>query len=231
MNCLQAQRFLPGYLDGAIRSAEHLRLREHLNSCADCRDELEHFRQVGICLASVQPAAVPPDLVTRIRVEASRTRTVRGTLRYAWERAKLFFENILEPLAVPATGGILTALVVFTLLVQNILVGVTTGFVPGDLPLNLVQPARVESLAPFAIPGLMTGDRDPASAGVMIEVTLNAAGDVVSYRILSGPNDAAVRNQIDQVLLFSRFRPRLDFGRPTNGGLVMIGFSEVRVRG
>lgn len=231
MNCRQAQRSLPGYLDGAIRSAERLRLREHLSSCADCRDELERFRQVGICLASVQPVAVPADLAIRIRVEASRTRTVRGALQYSWGRAKLFFENILEPLAVPATGGILTALVVFTLLVQNILVGVTTGFVPGDLPLNLIQPAQVESLAPFAVPGLVTGDRDPASGGVMIEVTLNAAGEVVSYRILSGPNDAAVRNQIDQVLLFSRFRPRLDFGRPTNGGLVMIGFSEVRVRG
>jgi Putative zinc-finger len=231
MTCGQAQRFLPGYLDGAIHSAEHLLLSEHLDSCADCRQELEDYRHVAVCLASVRPVAVPADLATRIRVQASRTRTVRATLKYSWERAKLFFENILEPLAVPATGGILTALVVFVLLVQNILVGVQTGFVPGDLPLNLVQPAQVESLAPFAIPGLVTGDRDPATGGLMIEATLNAEGDVVSYRILSGPSDAAIRNQIDQVLLFSRFRPRLDFGRPTNGGLVMIGFSEVRVRG
>jgi Putative zinc-finger len=231
MTCRQAQRFLPGYLDGAIASADHLRLRQHLDICTDCRGELERFRQVGICLSRVQPVAVPADLAVRIRVKASRATTTAVAIQRCWERAKLFFENILEPVAVPATGGILTALVVFTLLVQNILVGVRTGFVPGDLPLNLVQPARVESLAPFAVPGLVTGDHEPASGGMMIEVTLNAAGDVVSYRILSGPNDAAVRNQIDQVLLFSRFRPRLDFGRPTNGGLVMIGFSEVRVRG
>lgn len=231
MNCRQAQRFLPGYLDGAIHSAEHLRLSEHLDSCVDCRLELERFRRVAMCLASVQPVAVPADLATRIRVDASRARTIGAALQHSWAWAKLFFENILEPLAVPATGGILTALVVFALLVQNILVGIPTGIVPGDLPLNLVQPAQVESLAPFAVPGLVTGDHDPATGGVMIEVTLNAAGDVVSYRILSGPNDAAVRNQIDQVLLFSRFRPRLDFGRPTDGGLVMIGFSEVRVRG
>jgi hypothetical protein len=231
MNCRQAQRFLPGYLDGAIRSAERARLSEHLDSCKECREELERFRFVGICLAGVQPVAVPADLATRIRVDASRTRTVWADVGYVWGRAKLFFENILEPLAVPATGGIVTALVVFTLLVQNVLVGVTTRFVPGDLPLNLVQPAQVESLAPFAVPGLVTGNHNPASGGVMIEATLNASGDVVSYRIVSGPSDAAVRQQIDQVLLFSRFRPRLDFGRPTDGGLVMIGFSEVRVRG
>jgi hypothetical protein len=231
MNCRQAQRFLPGYLDGAIRSADHRLVSEHLDSCADCRSELEGFRRMSICLASVQAVPVPTDLATRIRVEASRARTPWVALKYCWGRVKLFSENILEPLAVPATGGILTALIVFVLLVQNILVGVRTGFVPGDLPLNVIQPAEVESLAPFAVPGLVTGDRDAATGGLMIEATLNAAGDVVSYRILSGPNDATVRNQIDQVLIFSRFRPRLDFGRPTDGGMVMIGFNEVRVRG
>jgi hypothetical protein len=144
--------------------------------------------------------------------------------------AKLVFKNILEPLAVPAAGGIVTALVVFVLVVQNTLGGVAMGIVPNDLPLSIDQPAYVESLAPFAVPGILTDEADRAGA-MTIEATLNAQGDVVSYRILSGPNDAAVRRQIDQVLLFSRFRPRLSFGRPADGGHVMIGFSEVRVRG
>jgi hypothetical protein len=231
MTCGEAQRRLPGYLDGAIRSLDRARVSEHLDGCADCRTELESFRRLAVCLAHVGPVAPPADLATRIRVQASRSRTLKGDLKYAWNRAKLVFENILEPLAVPATGGILTALVVFVVLVQNLLMGVPMGAVPNDLPLNLVQQAQVESLAPFAIPGLVTSDRDPAAGGVMIEVMLNAQGDAVSYRIVSGRNDAAIRNSIEQVLMFSRFRPRLDFGRPTNGGRVMIGFSEVRVRG
>ncbi len=53
----------------------------------------------------------------------------------------------------------------------------------------------------------------------------------MSYNILSGPKDAAVKHQIDQVLLFSRFRPEISFGRPTGGGQVLLSFSEVRVRG
>ena len=230
MNCRQALRHLPGYLDGAIRSQAHIRLSEHLDSCADCREQLQRFRRLTVCLANVQPVAAPADLATRIRVRASQARSIWSDAQYLWSRVKLVFENILEPLAVPATGGIITAIVVFVLLVQNIMVGVPVGVVPGDLPLNLVQPAQVESLAPFAVPGLVTSDGDPAGA-LMIEATLNAQGDVVSYRILSGPHDAAVRRQIDQVLLFSRFRPRLSFGLPTDGGHVMIGFSEVRVRG
>lgn len=230
MNCQQAQRQLPGYLDGAIRSLDRARVSEHLDACPGCRSELESFRRLSVCLANVQPVAAPSDLATRIRVQASRKRSWQGNLRYCWARAKLVFENIVEPMFVPATGGILTALVVFTLVVQNLLVGVHTGFVPGDLPLNLVQPAQVESLAPFGVPGLAANGHDP-TAGVLVEVLLNADGGVVSYRIVSGPNDAAVRSQIEQELLFSRFRPRLDFGRPTNGGRVMIGFSEIRVRG
>lgn len=230
MNCRQAVRDLPGYLDGAIRSKAHIRLSEHLDACADCREQLQRFRRLAVCLANVQPIAAPPDLATRIRVQASVTRSIWSDVRHVWNRAKLVFENILEPLAVPATGGIITALVVFVLLVQNTLVGLPVGFVPDDLPLNLVQPAQVESLAPFAVPGLVASDGDPAGA-LMIEATLNAQGDVVSYRVLSGPNDAAVRRQIDELLLFSRFRPRLSFGLPTDGGHVLIGFSEVRVRG
>lgn len=231
MTCREAQNHLPGYLDGAIRSLDHARVSEHLDSCTGCRHELESFRRLSVCLANVQRVAVPAELVTRIRVQASRTRTFPASMQYWWQRAKLVFENILEPLAVPATGGILTALVVFVVLVQNLLMGVPMGAVQGDLPLNLVQQAQVESLAPFAIPGLVTGDRGSAAGGVTIEVMLNAQGQAVSYRIVSGPSDAAIRNQIEQVLLFSHFRPRLDFGRPTSGGLVMIGFSEVRVRG
>jgi anti-sigma factor RsiW len=230
MNCRQALRRLPGYLDGAIRSSEHHQVSEHLDSCADCREQLERFRRLSICLGQVQPVAAPADLATRIRVQVSQARSFWGAAGHAWGRAKLVFENILEPLAVPATGGIVTALVVFVLLVQNTLVGVPMGFVPNDLPLNLVQPAKVESLAPFAVPGLVAAEGSPAGA-LMIEATLNAQGDVVSYQILSGPNDAAVQRQVEQLLLFSRFRPRLSFGRPTDGGRVLIGFSEVRVRG
>jgi hypothetical protein len=33
------------------------------------------------------------------------------------------------------------------------------------------------------------------------------------------------------VLLFSRFRPMMSFGRPTSGGHVVLSFSEVRVKG
>jgi hypothetical protein len=232
MNCHEARRCLPGYIDGAIPARQHVRLREHLDSCESCRQELEEYRLLAAHLANVEPVAAPADLALRIRLQASGERSPWAGVTRVWSRALLISQNILEPLAVPATGGILTTLAVFVLVVQSVLVGVPLGgVVPNDPPLNLVQPAQLESLAPFPLPGFVDADGRPSSGGLLLDATLNAQGEVLFYQILSGPNDAAVQRQIDQVLLFSRFRPQVSFGRPMDGGHVLLSFSEVRVRG
>ncbi len=231
MNCSQAKRHLPGYLDGAISSSVHMRLRSHLSECRECHGELENYRRLAVCLASVTPAAAPHDLEVRIRMQAARVRSPWDSVRTMWSRAMLTFENILRPVAVPVTGGLLTALVAFVMIGHNILVGVPMGgIVPNDLSLNLVQPARLESLAAFQVPGVVDGPR--SESGILtLEATLNAQGQVVSYKILAGPDDAAVHHQLDQVMMFSRFSPQMSFGTPTAGGRVLISFSEVRVHG
>jgi hypothetical protein len=232
MNCKSAQRFLPGYLDGAIASREHARVRLHVESCDDCRNLLESYRRLVVALARVEPIQPPANLATSIRISASKARSPWQALRHVWARGVMTFENVLGPLAVPATGGLVTALVVFALLVQNILVGVPMGgVVPNDLPLNLVQPARLESLAPFPVPVVIATDDRPGSGLLLVEATLNAQGQVVSYKILSGPSDDASQRQLDQLMLFSRFRPQTNFGLPRDGGRVVLNFSTVRVRG
>jgi len=234
MTCRDTERKLAGYLDGAINSHDHARVREHLGACAACRMQLAHYQRLATCLANVEPSAPPIDLAVRIHVnvEAAQSRTFAGNAQRVWARAAMVFENIFRPLAVPATGGVLTALVVFVLLVQNILVGVPLGgVVANDLPLNLVQPARLESLAPFPVPGVIAKEGHLTSGALLLEATLNAQGQVVSYRIISGPSDPDVSHQLDQLLLFSRFRPLVSFGLPMAGGRVLLSFNEVRVQG
>jgi hypothetical protein len=232
MNCREAQRRLPGYLDGAIRARDRALLREHLDSCRECQQHLASYRLLATHLANVRPVEVPAGLAEQIRARASRERSPWDHLSHLWQRALLVSQNILEPLAVPATGGVLTAVAVFMLVVQSMLVGMPIGRVEADdSPLNLVQPAQLESLAPFPVPGIDRTDGHADASPLLIEATLNAQGEVLFYKILAGPNDAAVQHQIDQVLLFSRFRPQLGFGRPMGGGRVLLSFSEVRVRG
>jgi hypothetical protein len=229
MKCAEAAQYLPGYLDGTVESQRRAKLSHHLYTCSGCREQLDRYRLMAGYLANLDPVGPPADLALRIRVEASRVKA--NWLTEWWIRARVSFKNILEPLAVPATGGVLTALAVFVLVVQNILVGIPMGgIIPNDLPLNLVQPAQLESLAPFPIPGIIA-EGHPDSGALLLEATLNAQGQVVNYRIISGPNDSAVQKQIDQVLLFSRFRPELSFGLPMAGGRVLLSFNEVHVHG
>lgn len=232
MNCYQARRRLAGYLDGGVGGGERARLSVHLDSCDSCRRDLNDYWLLVTRLANVERVAPPADLALRIRVEASFGRSRWLPVTRLWSRAVMAFRNILEPLAVPAAGGIITALAVFALLVQNVLVGVPVGgIVPNDLPLNLVQPAQLESLAPFPVPGIAEPNDQVSSGPLLLEATLNANGEVLFYHIISGPDDVAVKRQIDQVLMFSHFRPQLGFGRPMDGGRVLLNFSGVHVHG
>jgi Putative zinc-finger len=231
MNCREAQHYLPGYMDGAIRARDRAHLRRHLDSCGSCRRELERYRVLSSHLATVEPMVVPADLAMRIRVRASRKRSWWAGANELWARTRLMSQNILKPLAFPATGGVLTAIAVFLFVTQGMLVGLPVSAGADDLPLNLVQPAELESLAPFPIADIGETDGHASAGALLLEATLDAQGQVVYYRILSGPTNAAVQRQIDQVLLFSRFRPQSEFGRPMGGGRVLLNFSEVRVRG
>ena len=228
MTCWSIRNRLPGYLDGALPSREHKPISEHLDFCADCRRELERYRKLSKLMGRVERVAPPADLAVRIRVAASLARNRKSWGRRAWDCAVLVLENILEPVAVPATGGVMAAMLVFVIVMQSLFVGVPLGAVPNDVPTNLTQPARLESLSPFP----MTHNEVTSGASVwMIEATVNVEGQAVGYNILVGPDNPAVRKQIDHMMLFTRFRPQMSFGRPVPGGRVVLSFSEIRVHG
>ncbi len=236
MTCSKIRRKLPGYLDDALASGEHAPVRDHLESCSGCRQELERYRRLSMLMSRVERALPPADLAVRIRVAAAQVRDSQGwagRLRIMARRAHLILENILEPLALPATGGVVAAVLVFTVVYHIIVGGVPLGAVPNDQPTNLLLPARLESLAPFPVPGPLDNDETGLAGphALLVEATVNAQGQVVNYQILAGPKGLGVRRQLDQVLLFSRFRPQMSFGRPTPGGRVVLSFSEIRVKG
>jgi len=238
MNCAEARDLLPGYLDGALPERKgpqaHARLGRHLDGCAACRSELGRYRELSRMMSSVRPAAPPAELGVAIRAAVSRVRAdsgFAGRVRRYKTRLELLLGNILEPLALPATGGLVAALVVFGIVYQVLGVGMPLSAASADSPTKLLEPARLETLAGFETASLAQTDRVGEQHGLLVEATVNAEGQAVDYRVLSGQVDAAMRRQLDQVVLFSRFRPQMSFGRPTSGGRVVLSFSQVRVRG
>jgi hypothetical protein len=237
VNCEKVRQLLPGYLDGAVLtgtwSDTHVTIGHHLECCEDCRDELRAYQAMSSMMSRVQRPTPPADLALRIRVAAAQRLSDRDWLHYARRartRAELVLKNILEPLAIPATGGFTVAFVVFVLVCQLLGLGVPLRAGSNDSPTNLLQPARLEALAPFPITGLEESGHSGPHA-LLVEATVNALGEAVSYRILAGPDTDTVRRQLDLVLLFSRFRPQMSFGRFTAGGRVVLSFSDISIRG
>src|SRR6266850_232938 len=156
MKCNTVHTKLAGYLDDAVTGAalveERVLIREHLEACDYCREELQRYRKLSMLLSRVPRNLPPADLAVRIRVAAAQavpTQDLRSRVRRMRDRAELLLDNVFRPLTVPATGGFFSAILVFVLVLQLIAPGITVRAVPNDVPLNILRPAELISLSEY----------------------------------------------------------------------------------
>jgi hypothetical protein len=240
MKCPTVRANLAGYMDDAIDGAAQVRnrvqVREHLDGCAGCREELERFRKLSALLSRVPRSLPPVDLATRIRVAAAQSpdrQDAPSTWSRMRDRAEILLDNVFRPITLPATGGFVSAILVFVVVLQLIVPGITVRAVQNDVPLNILRPAELVTLSDY--PQAWAPEQHDSELalphGLLLDVTVDAHGGMAGYQIISGPHSVDLRHQLDQMLLFSRFRPMMSFGRPTAGGHVILSFSAVHVRG
>jgi Putative zinc-finger len=240
MKCERVQRKLGGYLDDALATAprpeERNAIRQHLEACVDCREELQRYRKLSVLLSRMPRAVPPADLAVKIKVAAAQAQESQDW-KQRWQRVKdraeILLDNTFRPLTVPATGGLFSAIVIFVFVLHMMMPGITVQADPNDIPTGLLQPAQLLALADYPesdVPVLQHPDA-AASHELLLDVTVDSTGQMSDYEIIDGPDNPEVRHYLYQVLLFSRFRPMLSFGRPTNGGHVVLSFSAIRVRG
>jgi anti-sigma factor RsiW len=240
MKCNKVRTKLAGYLDDAIvgvaQADERAQVREHLEGCGFCREELQRYRKLSALLSQVPRNLPPADLAVRIRVAAAQsipTQDLPSRMRRMRDRLEILLDNVFRPMTVPATGGFFSAILVFVLVLQLIAPGITVQAVPNDVPLTILQPAELITLSDF------TASWAPEQHEVeltlphdlQVDVTVDQNGQMAGYQIISGPQSVDLRHQLDQMLLFSRFRPMKSFGRSISGGHVILSFSAVRIRG
>lgn len=240
MTCKHVRARLSGYLDDALestsRAEDRRKIGQHLDGCESCREELQRYRKLSVLLSRM-PVAVPPvDLAVRIKVAASQAQETQGWPR-RWQRikdrAEILLDNVFRPLTVPATGGLFSALIIFVFVLHMILPGITVKADPNDIPTGLLRPAELISLSdyPASIVAEMQHPDVEREHDLLVDVTVDAGGQMMNYNIMGGPDSPELRRQLDQMLIFSRFRPMLSFGRPTAGGHVVLSFSAIHVRG
>jgi len=241
MTCQKVRTRLAGYLDDALVSAPALQERreigKHLEDCEECREELQRYRKLSVLLSRMPRALPPADLAVRIKVAAAQAQETRDWA-HRWQHIKDRFEilrdNVFRPLTVPATGGLFSAIIVFVFVLHMIMPGITVQADPNDIPTGLLRPAQLISLYSYTdsagVPETQHLDID-TERDLLVDVIVDAQGQMANYDIITGPNTPELRHKLDQILIFSRFRPMLSFGRPTAGGHVVLSFSAVHVRG
>ena len=140
MRCTEARPLFSSYLDRAVSGTEMHEIFAHLEQCAGCQKEyvlLENTRSLVSSLGRRQP---PSDLALKIRVAISSTRS-RNSLSL-FQRCVLRLENTFQGFMVPATAGVLSAVIFFgSLMVLLVPAQVSAN---DDVPSTFYTPPRLQ---------------------------------------------------------------------------------------
>lgn len=223
MNCRKVRTKLLAEFDQLTPDSERQAVAAHLRVCRSCSEEGAERERIRAAMRALPRMAPPAELAVQLRTLAARERQRR---RESWIKgfatsARLAFDGLMRPLAVPLAGGICSALLLFALLVPSF------AWVPSekDVPTGLSTEATVKSMAPI---GFSDGE-------AVVDVTIDDQGRMVDFDIVrdSGVEiNQSFRRSVENALLFTVFTPRTAFGQPVGGKLrLTFRSSSVEVKG
>jgi hypothetical protein len=134
-------------------------------------------------------------------------------------------ENALNAFMVPATAGLVCALLIFGLVTAILAMPGEVQANNQDVPLVLnTGPELQESVFGTTLSGMNTDS-------LVIEAHVDSHGRVDDYKILSDPGESEeLLPQVKRMLIFTTFRPAMSMGRPISSRAV-LSFSRISVRG
>ena len=213
-NCMEIRSHFSDYADG-LCDREILRsIRFHLSHCVSCREELELCSTLRADLRALPAQHVPAEVSLRMRVTLSRHlhRNLLG-------RLAVYLENAVKPLMLPASAGVLTAIICFGLIMGSEAFPVAS--VP-DIPQAVSTPPRVRALGPIYL--------SPNEQAVVLMGHVDDVGHVTYYQVLSGQQSPALMQRLDRMMYSSYFKPATMYGKPTDGQVV-LSLRRITVRG
>lgn len=231
MDCQQVRLTLSAFQDGRVLDEERRRIEEHLAGCAGCAERLAQLELVRQALRGAPERPMPAHLVFALRSlaskEAARRRYyagLRGAVRAALERAALWMNNLMRPVALPAAGGLVSAVFLFTLVLTNFQ-GIVRDH-PNDVPLAVVTAPTVRSVL-FDL----SDDSE-----VTLDILVDEKGRVLDFVVPESYASMATheaRRRLAAMLLMTSFNPATAFGQPVSGWVRVKfrGRSEIDVRG
>jgi hypothetical protein len=220
MNCTQAKRLFSPMLDSLLDGRGLRALNDHMADCESCFTQFAAISRTKRVMASMATHLAPPELEVRLKIAISQQ---LAALRYSrWESLMARCENALNASMFAATAGLISAVLIFGLLMGVLVPAPLSG--ANDVPTMLYTPPELTS-APF---GLGSGT-DNADA-VLVEAVIDPHGRVEDYRVLNSPGKSGLSPEMKNALIFTQFRPATSFGLPTIGRVV-LSFSNINVGG
>jgi len=232
--CLPVRRKVSALLDGALPTHELSEAHEHVASCQECRQYYDQAVAVRQAIRSLPKLEVPPALTTSLRVLGSQERvrsrqreSIGALAAHIGGDIRLWFNNLMRPLALPFAGGLMTATLVFSMFVTTY--PGTGQALDYDVPIwprerNVSTEAYLKTMTPLEFTG----------AEVTVDLVIDEQGRVVDYDYAGGQQSytPAVRRTIENILLFSEFIPATASGHKVSGK-VRVSFrrSAIEVRG
>jgi hypothetical protein len=172
MNCWNAKRRKTDFVDGRLRKRERSRVVSHLAECQSCSLEFEHARALRSTLANLPQPQPPARLRVALRVSASQEKQAieahRGSrLRRFCDYWLFRLDEMMRPLTLPATGGILSSFLLFALLAANI--GTSTREANYEVPVFYANHMDA-NLVPVQL-----------RSSVILTLSLNGSGRITDY--------------------------------------------------
>ena len=174
-----------------------------------------HEEHVSAMLRNLPTRVPPAGLRTSLRVIASierkrvvETRSLRQIFVSWFDRTRFLLREMLRPLMLPATGGVFSAVVLFSMWVVP-----TYPMRAVDIPASLATAGDVVDVVKGSED---VGLRD----SVLLDVDVDEQGHFVDYQVVSGASavsDPRTRRRVETLLYFTKFAPATAFGMPMAG--------------
>jgi hypothetical protein len=168
----------------------------------DIGEELVNQEHVSMLLRSLPTRVPPTGLTTSLRVIASQERQNLvegrrlGPVFAAWlDRTRFRLRDMLRPLMLPATGGVFSAVVLFSMWVVPTYP--LRAKMAVDIPTRLTTGVQVQRSVTAAL-----------SDSVLVEVDVDDQGHLLGYQIVSGADvvaDPLMRRRMETALWFTTF--------------------------
>jgi hypothetical protein len=177
MNCWSARRQTAGFVDDRLRAGERARLAKHLAECHSCAAEVDQLRTMRSTLSRLPQMKAPAELRTALRVSASQEKQALvmhegSRLQRLWNYWLYRLDELMRPITLPATGGLLSSIMLF-----------------GALSLTIGETTRI---ANYEVP-VMYADRMDANlvpvqlrSSVVLTLNLDGKGRITDYAVQDG---------------------------------------------